>query len=112
MSRSPGRFNRRIDILREVRTRDGSGYITTWPARFSRVPAEVLNLSGRESVIGQALQSIKVFRITIRWRPGVLETDQVVYNGLTLNIRSADDPDGSREDLVIVAETGTSVPVA
>jgi SPP1 family predicted phage head-tail adaptor len=77
------------------------------------VAAEVLGLDGRESVMDQALQGISTYRVTIRWRSDVLEADQLrsagsCFRGRDVNIRSIVDPDGRREQLVILADTAST----
>ncbi len=103
-----GKYRDRVTIRREIRVRAANGdYDTTW-STIATGAAQVEGLGGRESLIGQALQSISIFRITMRYRAGVLARDQVVLpDGRELNIRSAEDADGQRKDLVIVADTGS-----
>jgi SPP1 family predicted phage head-tail adaptor len=48
--------------------------------------AEVISLDGREAVIGQVLQGISTFQITIRYRDDIKASDQVLWRGLELNI--------------------------
>ncbi len=105
MGLSAGRLRHRIDLMRGTLSADGAGYLTTWSAVAVAIPAEVLSLNGRESVIDKVLQGIQIFKITIRWRCDVLDSDQIRYGALDLNIKSAVDPDGRREQLVIVADT-------
>ncbi|NLS28161.1 hypothetical protein S2M10_31700 [Sphingomonas sp. S2M10] len=84
---------------------DDGGYDTSWTT-IATPWAEVLGLDGRESVMDQALQGISTYRIRIRWRGGIEPADQVRgYAGRELNITSAVDPDGKREQLVILATT-------
>lgn len=72
------------------------------------VPAEVECLNGREALIAGALQGIASFQVTVRWRADVAVADQVrLADGRDLNIRSAEDIDGRREWLVIMADTGS-----
>lgn len=94
-----------IIIRRVIETDDGKGgYDSAW-ATIAQPWAEVQGLTGRESVMDQVLQSITVYRIRIRWRPGILTADQIAHGAINLNITSADDPDGRREQLVIIATT-------
>lgn len=99
-----GRLRHLITIKRSVDTPDGhGGFVTTW-VRVAQVAAEVINLNGREAVISNALQGVSSYRITIRWRGGVKPEDQIDYDGVLLNVRSVDDPDGSRVALQIFAD--------
>lgn len=107
MALSPGRLRHRITIMREVLVDDGHGADTsTWEPRAT-VWAEVLGQIGREATIGQALQGIAAYKITIRYRDDILPSDQIVFGNVTMNIRSAADPFGDLEQLLIVADTSS-----
>lgn len=100
------RLRDRIDIVRPTETATGKGgYTTTLVPIATDVAAEVLSLTGGEAVKEKVLQGIHVFRITIRYRDGILQSDQVSLSGETLNIRSAIDPDRRRREIVILADT-------
>lgn len=115
MSLRPGDLRQRVTLMRKTVTprvgRPGSD--TTW-APIATVWAQVVGINGREAVIGQALQGVSYFKIVIRHRGDVGDADQVRYQPagaaapLTLNIRSATDPDGGREQLLILADTASS----
>lgn len=96
----------KLEIRRPIEVQnDVGGYDSSW-STIATPWAEVLGLDGRESVMDHALQGISTFRIRIRWRAGIEAADQVRgYAGLELNITSAVDPDGKREQLVILATT-------
>jgi SPP1 family predicted phage head-tail adaptor len=98
----------RIEILQRIKVSNGKGgYSTAWSV-FSSPWAEVLGQDGREAVIGQALQGISTYRIRIRWRSGVSSDMQIRLGGpggTDLNIKSAVDPTGRREQLMIIAST-------
>ena len=101
-----GRLKHRITISRGTRTPTGKGGFTTTWAPVATVWAEVISLNGREAVIANALQGVSSYRITVRWKAGlVTEKDQIVYDGKTLNVRSAVDPDGSRVAWSILADS-------
>ena len=103
-----GRLNRRITIRRATQAQDDKGgYIESWMTVAS-VWAEVLGIDGREAVIAQALQGVSYFKITVRWRPGIQASDQILLDdGRTLNIRSVADPTGRRVMLVLLADTAS-----
>ncbi len=99
------RMRSRIIIRRPTDVDDGKGgQITTW-STLADLWAEVISQSGREAVVAQALQGISAYKITIRCRPDISTGDQIVYDGKELNVRSADDPDGTRRATVIFADT-------
>ena len=102
----------RIVIRRPSRASDGKGgYTTSWET-IAEPMAEVKGQDGRESVMEKVLEGISVYRIRIRWRRGleVCASDQVrLPSGLELNIKApAADPDGKREQLLFMAETGSA----
>jgi head-tail adaptor len=101
----------------EIPTGTG-GYTTEW-GDFATLSAEVTGLDGRESVMDQALQGVSVYRVRIRWRSDVQTADQLRSTGSSfgyddkgkardVNIRSIADPDGRREQLVIIADTAST----
>lgn len=111
----PGDLRQRVTLVRKTVTpRVGKpGSDTTWTP-FAMVWAQVVGINGREAVIGQALQGVSYFKIVVRYRGDIGDADQVSYQPagaatpLTLNIRSATDPDGRREQLLILADTASS----
>jgi head-tail adaptor len=115
MSLRAGRLRHRVDVVRVIEVDDGKGgFVPSAQPVATSVPAEVVGLAGREAVLGQALQGISVYQITLRYRAdleGATEL-QLRYGALALNIRSAIDPDGRREQLLIVADTAGTLPIA
>ncbi|WP_294292698.1 phage head closure protein [uncultured Sphingomonas sp.] len=100
------RLKRRLDIIRPTETKTGGGgYTTALVPVASAVPAEIISLTGSEAVKDRVLRGIRVYRITIRWRADVGQKDQISFGAERVNIRSAVDPDGSRRELVIHADT-------
>lgn len=105
---SPGRLRNRVTIRRLTTARvSGGGRSESW-ADVATIWAEVIGISGREAVIAEALQGVSFYKITIRWRPDITDADQLRYGAIDLNIRSASDPDGYREELLILADTGSA----
>ena len=105
-----GDLRHRIAITRTVQTKQSNGSYWEVTGEVARPWAEVRSEGGKEAVMDQVLQGIAVYRIRIRWRGDVKASDQIDYSGSAkpLNIRSADDPDGRREQLVIVADTAST----
>jgi SPP1 family predicted phage head-tail adaptor len=107
-----GELRTQIEILRPTKTKNARGmFETTWDV-VARPYAEVLGQDGREAVISKALEGISSYRIRIRWRGDVRPTDQVRLNGpggTDLNIHSATDPLGTREQLMIIASTESAL---
>lgn len=98
----------KITIRRPTQVSDGKGgYTTSWSI-VANCFAEVRGLDGRESVMERVLEGVSIYRIRIRWREDleVKASDQVRYAGLDLNVTApAADPDGKREQLIIMAST-------
>jgi SPP1 family predicted phage head-tail adaptor len=110
MSLAAGRLRDRIQLRRRSSEPDGDGgTIDNWGDHGTPIAAEVVSQDGREAVIASALQGVSVSRITIRYRPDVVTTDQlrVLGDDRDWNIRSAEDPDRRRERLVILADTAS-----
>lgn len=98
-----------IEIRRRTRQKDGrGGYTDDW-AQIARPWAEVISRDGKESMAEHVMQGVSSYRIRIRYREGISTNDQVRYGALELNITSAADPDGTREQLVIIATTAAAV---
>lgn len=99
------RKRHKLLIRRAVEVDDGKGaFVTSW-VTIAEPWADVEGMTGREAVMDQVLQSIAIYRMRIRWREGIKTADQIRHGNLNLNITSADDPDGRRRDLVIIATT-------
>lgn len=113
MGLSAGRLRQRIAIMRRTLVDDEQGgYVGTWSAVEADVPAEVLGLTGTEAVRERVLRGIRVYQLTIRWRADLQPKDQLLYGTEDLNIRSAVDPDGRRERLLILADTENAEPTS
>lgn len=100
-----GDLRHKVVIRRVTEVDDGKGAYTTNWATIAEPWAEVIGLTGRETVMDQVLQSITVYRIRIRWRSDIRAADQIQHGAISLNITSADDPDGKRKQLIIIATT-------
>jgi SPP1 family predicted phage head-tail adaptor len=113
MTVTSGKLRNRVVLLRKVRTRDSNGgFQTVWQPVGDPIAAQVEGISGNESIIAQALQGVSFYRIVLRYRPDITDADQLGYGALTLNIRSAVDPDGRRRETLILADTGSPQKVA
>lgn len=104
-------LNRRIVVFAKSEVDNGAGGWTEIYTKIAQPWAEVKGLDGRESVMNQVLQGISVYRIRVRYRDDVTDTCQIYHDGRVLNIRSAVDPDGAREQLLIMADTASTEPV-
>ncbi|WP_295560613.1 head-tail adaptor protein [uncultured Sphingomonas sp.] len=106
MGLSAGRLRQRVDLMRLVSVDNGNGgYSETWQTIAAAVPAEVIGLTGTEAVREKVLRGIRVYQITTRWREDLQPKDQLRFGDEDLNVRSAIDPFGRRDRLVILADT-------
>jgi head-tail adaptor len=118
-----GDLRHRLIVRRASEIPNGKGgYASDW-SDIATVSAEVTGLDGptprpaaRETVVDHALKGIAVYQVRIRWRDDLRTSDQLRATGSSfgfdedgrkrdVNIRSINDPDGRREQLVIVADT-------
>lgn len=99
------RLRHRVEIWRGTEADTGTGGSRTEWTRIARPWADVRGLPGRESSLEHVLQGISVYRVMIRHRDDILTADQLRHGAITMNIKSAVDPDGRREWLVITADT-------
>jgi SPP1 family predicted phage head-tail adaptor len=100
------RYRHRVTIRRASNVADGKGaFNRTWTDVAANVPAEVISLSGRESQISNVLQGVSNFSITMRYVSGVVPSDQIKWGSRELNVLNAEDPDGKRRQLVVLAST-------
>ncbi len=114
MSRIPaGRLRQRVDLMRKVTVDNNrGGSSTSRNAIATSVPAEVVGLTGTEAVQERVLRGVRVYQISLRWRADLQPKDQLRFGTDDLNIRSAIDPDGRRERLVIIADTDNAAKTA
>lgn len=81
-------------------TAAGSGAVSTAPATFWDTRAEVIPLASDEAFDGDASTRRARYRVTTRYKAGIVTTMQVAWNGLTLQILSAV-PDVLRTEVVM-----------
>ena len=99
----------RITISASVETDNGRGGSATAWTPIAKPWAEVLGLDGRESVMNKVLQGVSVYRIRIRYRADIEPKQQIRFGSATLNIKSVSDPFGTRRELVIMADTESTL---
>jgi SPP1 family predicted phage head-tail adaptor len=110
---SAGDLRTRIEIMRQVQVSNGKGgfHGASWSV-VAAVRAEVIGQNGREAVIALALQGVSAYRIRLRFRTDLLPSDQIRLGGAggtDLNITSLSDPNGEREQLMIIASTASAL---
>jgi len=93
MATTIGAMRERITIQRQVKTPDGQGgHVVAWTVR-AVVAAALVALSGREALAAAQITATFARAFVIRYRDDVSVTDRIVWNGRTLQIESAVDPD-------------------
>lgn len=106
MALAAGKRNRRITIQSSTRVSDGKGgQIVSWSDLIT-VWGQMIPLRGQEALAQVVVKSVQLWKVTIRYRTGITTQHRLVHDGKVLNIRSCEDPDGTRAELVIVAESG------
>ena len=103
-----GTLRERVEWQRAAQSADGQGgFARAWTTAMT-LNAEVVPVTGRETLIGGALQGVEMWDVVVRYRPAIGVADRLLWRGRTLNIRSAADPDGRRRVTQIAAESGVA----
>ena len=106
-----GELRHVITWVRPGFTDDGLGGQSRTPTTVATLRAKVEGQDGREAVIAHALEGISTYRITIRYRSGLLASDQITLpDGTLLNVTSISDPEGRRRQLQVIATSASAVP--
>lgn len=104
-----GELRHRITIRRQsnVKNTETGGLTRSWAdlPGAANIPAKIGSLNGREALINQVLHNVSSFEITIRYRSDIKAADQVKWGTRELNIHSAEDREGTRQWLTIIAST-------
>jgi SPP1 family predicted phage head-tail adaptor len=108
-----GALRDRIRIQRKATTKNAVGGLTEGWNEVATVSANIVSLNGREAIIGNILQGVSFFQITIRYRTDLKPSDQILWlsrldaNGepRELNVVNAEDRMGTRQWTVIQAST-------
>jgi len=97
-----GRLRHQVTIQRLTTTVDSYGdHIETW-ADVATVWAEVVPLSGREYWAAKQVNAETETRVTMRYRDGVLPAMRIKYGARLLDIQSAIDVGGRRDELQLM----------
>jgi SPP1 family predicted phage head-tail adaptor len=103
-----GRLNKRVAIQIEGRVPNGQGgYETGWGAVAERpnVWAEIIGLSGDESLRAGVERNVQQWRVTIRRRDDVTTKHRLIHKGQVFEIKSAM-PDPKWDDAtLLICET-------
>lgn len=103
------RLRHRVTIEQVMETRDADGgVVTAWAALHSKVPAEIVPLSGREFVAAQAAQAGVTARMTIRYVTGITPKMRVVHGADIYNIEAVLPDPTLRRHLTLMVSTGVN----
>jgi len=102
-----GRMDQRITLQRATATPDGAGGVTQAWGDLATVWAAVEARTARESLSDGRVTAAYVARFTI-YNRDVQETDRIIWNGETYNIRGVMRRGARELRLVIDAERGTA----
>lgn len=101
-----GMLNRQVTIQTRVDTKDSFGQkYVTWDT-FCTTKALIEPLSGRELEAAQAVHSEVTYRMTIRYRPGIVASMRVLYQDKVFNITDVEDVRMMHRILQIMASEG------
>lgn len=104
---NPGNLRHTIAIERPatIQNEYGETIISLWEP-VATVYASREDLTGKEAYYASAGRKAATMltRFTLRYVPDLSPTMHIVSDGLTYDIQSIADPDGRREQLVILAE--------
>lgn len=109
MSTLGPRLRHRITIESQTAEKDSDGDDTTlWTTFLQDEPAEVVPFSGKEFIASQSAQSLVQGRMTIRWQPGIDESQRVLWDGAIFNIQAVLPDSTNRRWLTFMYSKGTN----
>jgi len=98
-------LNQQVTFKQRTDTKTaGGGRSTSWTERCT-VWGRVRSLDGREAVLGSVLTGVSHFEIVIWHRDDIAASDQAIWRGRELNVLSAEDREGMRQWLWVIATT-------
>jgi SPP1 family predicted phage head-tail adaptor len=98
-----GALRERLVIQAPVAVQDAVwGPVTEWQDVLAAW-ASVIPVAGSETQKDQGVQATVKYEIEIRYQPGITGENRIVWNGKTLDIESAIDPEGRKRKLLIQA---------
>lgn len=104
-----GLLRKRVTIAQESRTSDDrGGHALAWTTVVT-VWGEVGDLSARERLAAQQLESDIATAITIRYRAGVTAAMRATVDSVNYQIRGVRDPDGRKKMLILDCERGVAI---
>lgn len=113
MSLEAGKLRDRVNIQRRDNVRDSVTGATSvvWINQWEKIPAKIEDLSQRDLIAAQAMQSQVSARITIRYLPGLTSQHRIVDldgNIYTIEGPPIRDKDSRRETMTLSVSLGPS----
>lgn len=96
----------RLELLSDPSDGVG-GQVESWTF-VADLWASVLPTGGRETLEAGALTGVQGWRVRLRWQEGLGTRHRFVWRDRALNIRSIEDPDGRRQQLLAFCESGVA----
>jgi SPP1 family predicted phage head-tail adaptor len=101
-----GKLRHRVTVQFKTVTPDAyGGPVETW-TDVCTAWASVEPLQGRELANAQTVNTETTTRITMRYMPGVIAANRIVFEGKFYNIQSVIDTEMKHRELVIMASEG------
>lgn len=101
--KDPGALRHQVRIQQRSPVQDGAGEQSGDWVEFATRRAAVDRKPGGEVFASGQRQGRTPTTFTLRWLAGVLPQMRLLHEGKVYNIDSADDPNGTRAELVITA---------
>ncbi len=98
-----GTLRERVTIVAPTTESDGEWGARDSSTNVATVSASVIARSGTEATADQGVSSIVIYDVVMRYRTGISSINRLTWNGKTLEVVTAIDPDGRRRQLNIEA---------
>lgn len=113
MSLEAGKLRSRVDIQQRVETQDPvtGAMVLTWEDEWTGIPAAIDDLSQRDMIAAQAMQSTVSSRITLRYFAGLTSQHRIIdHDGIIYTIEGPPirDKDTRREFMTLSVSVGPS----
>ena len=96
--------DKKIELLKQVHTRDAEGFTTTTLEPVATVWAYFRQLSGKERFTGYATVAEEEALFLISYRTDITTAHIIRYRGIDYNITRIDTFEGYKEDLTLYAK--------
>src|ERR1700736_1499909 len=98
-----GKLRQQVEIVQPSTVQDSIGGTSPGGGTsLGLVWASVEALMGRDALAASALTSVVTHKVTIRWMPGVLAKQQVIFGTRTFQIEAVLNPDEREKKLILL----------